>query len=251
MAVTPPALTVELPRRCFADYSLRRYRRAAFFALIRRFRRHCEFSFPAVCRQWSQGHGDVATGDLRDHFYLRHAGEIVAHFFHELHTKFLMRHFAAAKLQLHTHLVSAVQEFFTVPDFRHVIVFVDVNTKLDFLQFRAGRLFVLGVFGNVVSELSERDDFANRRIRRGRNLDQIKANALGFAQGIRQFHDAELFACGSQNNSDFAGANPTVYTKLLLQIKSSSWPAERECAATPYFRLSQFPASATADSRAL
>jgi hypothetical protein len=28
-----------------------------------------------------------------------------------------------------------------------------------------------------------------------------------------------------------------------LQIKSSSWPAKRECAATPYFPLSQFPAS--------
>jgi hypothetical protein len=27
---------------------------------------------------------------------------------------------------------------------------------------------------------------------------------------------------------------------LLLQIKSSSWPAERECAATPRFSFSQF-----------
>src|SRR5436309_3262782 len=120
MAVTPPALTVELPRRCCTDYRLRRYRRAAFFALIRRFRRHCEFSFPAARRQWSQGHGDVATGDLRFHFHLRHAGKIVAHFFYELHTKFLMRHFAAAKLQLQIKLSSspADRECAATPYFR-------------------------------------------------------------------------------------------------------------------------------------
>jgi hypothetical protein len=74
---------------------------------------------------------------------------------------------------------------------------VDINAKLELFQFRAGRSLIPLMFGNIVSEFSERDDFANRRIRRGRNLDQIKANALGFAQGIRQFHDAELFACGS------------------------------------------------------
>ncbi|HEY2143437.1 MAG TPA: hypothetical protein VGH06_03705, partial [Candidatus Udaeobacter sp.] len=43
---------------------------------------------------------------------------------------------------------------------------------------------------------------------------------LSFAQGIAQFHDAELFAGGSQNDPDFAGANPTVYTNLWLQIRS-------------------------------
>jgi hypothetical protein len=58
---------------------------------------------------------------------------------------------------------------------------------------------------------------------------------LSFTQGIRQFHDAKLLAGRTQNDPDFAGANPTVYTKLLLQIKSSSWPAKRECTATPYF----------------
>ena len=94
-------------------------------------------------------------------------------FSHQLNAKLLVRHFAAAKLQLNTHLVAAVQEFFGVPDFRHIIVLVDVNAELDFLQFRAGRLFILRVFGNVVSELSEIDDLAHRRIRRGRDFDQI------------------------------------------------------------------------------
>src|SRR4029077_550304 len=193
-------------------------------------------------RQRSERHGDVATGDPGLHFYLRHSREIVTHFFYEVHAKFLMRHFATAKLQLHAHLVPPIQEFFAVPDFRQVIVLVDVHAKLNFLQFRAGRLFVLGVFGNVVSEFSEIDDLAHWRSGRRRNLDQIEAESLSFPQGVAQFHDAELFAGGPHYDPDFASANPTVYTNLWLQIRSSSWPAKRECAAPPYFQLSQFPA---------
>jgi hypothetical protein len=56
---------------------------------------------------------------------------------------------------------------------------------------------------------------------------------LSFTQGVGQFHDAELFTGGSQNDPDFAGANPTVYTKLRLQIKLISWPVKRECAGSP------------------
>ncbi|PYJ21426.1 MAG: hypothetical protein DMF42_01995 [Verrucomicrobia bacterium] len=74
---------------------------------------------------------------------------------------------------------------------------------------------------------------------------------MSLAQGVVQFHDAELFAVGSQNDPDFAGANPTVYTNLWLQIRSSSSPAKRECAAPPYFHQSQFPALAFAYAGAL
>jgi len=54
-------------------------------------------------------------------------------------------------------------------------VLVDVNAKLDFLKFRAGRLFIFRVLGNVVSELSEIDNLADRRICGGRDFDQIFA----------------------------------------------------------------------------
>src|SRR6516162_7213350 len=133
-----------------------------------------------------------------------------------------MGHFAAAKLELHTDLIPPVQKFFGVPDFGQVIMLVDINAKLNFLQFRTGRFFVLGVFGNVVSELSKVDDLAHRRIGHGRNLDQIEAESLSFTQGVVQFHDAELFAGGTQYDPDFASANATVYTNLWLQIRSSS-----------------------------
>jgi hypothetical protein len=108
-----------------------------------------------------------------------------------------MRHFAAAKLQLHAHLVSPVQEFFTVPDFGKIIVLVDINAKLDFFQLGAGWPFILGVFGNIVSELSKIDDLTHRRSSRRRDFDKIEPKTLSFAQGIAQFQDAELFAGGS------------------------------------------------------
>jgi hypothetical protein len=43
---------------------------------------------------------------------------------------------------------------------------------------------------------------------------------LSSAQGVGKLHDAELFAVGCEDDPDFSGANPTVYTNLWLQIKS-------------------------------
>ena len=61
---------------------------------------------------------------------------------------------------------------------------VDVNAEFDFLQFRAGWLLIFRVLGNVVSELSEIDNLAHRRIGRGRDFDQILAESLSFTQGV-------------------------------------------------------------------
>jgi hypothetical protein len=95
-----------------------------------------------------------------------------------------MRHFAAAELQLHPHLISPIQEFFAVPDFRQIIVIVDVNTKLDFLELRAGRSFILGMLGDIVPELSKINDLADRWSGRWGDLHQIQTKTLSFAQGV-------------------------------------------------------------------
>ena len=143
--------------------------------------------------------------------------------------QFLVRHFPAPKLQLHANLVSAIEEFFAVTHFCQVIVLVDVHPEFEFFQPSPCWSPVPLVFGNVVSEFSERDDFADRRIRRGRNLHQIKPETLSFAQGIGQFQDAQLFACGTKDDPDFASANPTVYAKLVLQFNQS--PCSRDGSA--------------------
>jgi len=131
-----------------------------------------------------------------------------------------MGHLAAAKLQLHPDFVSSIEKFFGVADFRQVIVIVDVNPELYFLQLCAGRLLIFLVLRDVITELSEVDDFANRRISGGSDFDQIEVETLSSAEGVREFHDAELIAGGCKDDPDFPGTNPTVYTNLWLQIRS-------------------------------
>src|SRR5437016_1531079 len=70
--------------------------------------------------------------------------------------QFLVRHFPAPKLQLHANLVSAIEEFFAVTHFCQVIVLVDVHPEFEFFQPSPCWSPVPLVFGNVVSEFSER-----------------------------------------------------------------------------------------------
>ena len=128
-----------------------------------------------------------------------------------------------------------------------------LTRNLISFSFDAGRLFVLVVLGKIVTKFSERDDFADRRISGRRDFDQIESAALRFAQGVGQFHDAELLAARSHNDPDFASANPAVYTNLWLQINFISWPAKRECAISPVFLSSQnrHPLSQNVDALSL
>src|SRR5260370_11656466 len=230
--------------------SLRRhFRRHNFGFALGRLRLWCKSPFPAIRRQGRERHSDIAASDFRLCLHLRHTGEVIAYSLHQLQPKFLMCHFPAPKLELPPNFVASIKEVFAVTDFRQVIVIVDVNAKFNFLQLRAGGSFVLLVFGNVVAKFPECDDFANWRVCHRRNFDQIETETLSFAQSVRQFHDAELFAGGTQNNPDFAGANPTVYTKLLLQIKPSSLSAKRECTAASYFFCRIFQRSLAAVRR--
>ncbi len=181
-----------------------------------------EATFAARGRQGRERHGDVAAGDLRIHLDLRHPGEVFLHLVHQLHAEFLVRHLAAAELQLHADLVPLVEEGFAVAELGHVIVLVDVYPELDFLELRPAAFLLLLLLGEVVAELSKVDDFADGRVRRRRHFHQVHPDALRLAKGVGKFHDAELFAGSAHDDPDFASANPAVYTNLWLQIKSSS-----------------------------
>jgi len=63
---------------------------------------------------------------------------------------------------------SLVEEFFGVADFRQIIVLVDVNAELDFLQFRAGRPSYLSSGLDVVFGTFRNRQSAHRRIGVGR-----------------------------------------------------------------------------------
>jgi hypothetical protein len=146
-----------------------------------------------------------------------------------------VRHFATAKLKLDPDFIAALEKFLAVPNLGQIIVLVDIDAKLDLLQLRTAGSFIFVVLGKIVTEFSERNDFADGRIGSGRHFDQVEAAALCFTQGIRQFQNAELLAARSQNDPDFASANAAVYTKLRLQISLISWTAKRECAISPVF----------------
>ena len=74
---------------------------------------------------------------------------------------------------------------------------VYLSDKLLVLQLGSGGFLVLVLLGNVVTELAESDDLADRRVGRRRNFDDIEPEALRFAQGVGKFHHAQLFASGS------------------------------------------------------
>lgn len=135
-----------------------------------------------------------------------------------------MRHFTTAKLQLHAHLIAAVQKFLTVPDLGQIIVLINIDPKFDLFEFGAARPAILVVLGKVVPKFSKIDNFADRWSSGRRYFYQIEPAALSFPQGIRQPQYPKLLTGRSQNDPNFAGANSTVYTKLLLQIKLISRP---------------------------
>jgi hypothetical protein len=162
-----------------------------------------------------------------------------------------MRHFAATELKLHPDFIAALEKFLAVADLGQIIVLVDVNAKLDLLQLRTAGSFIFVVLGKIVTEFSERNDFADRRVGGRRHFDQVETAALCFSQGIRQFEDAELLAARSQNDPDFASANAAVYTNLRLQISLISWPARRECAISPVFLSSHNQRSLSHNADAL
>ena len=92
-----------------------------------------------------------------------------------------------------------------------------LTRNLISFSFVPDGFLVLLLFRNVVTEFSEIDDLADRRVGGRRHFHQVEPHALGSFDRLGQFHDAELLAGRAEDDADFAGANPAVYTNLLLQ----------------------------------
>jgi len=92
-----------------------------------------------------------------------------------------MRHFAATELKLHSNFIAALEKLLAVADLGQIIVLVDVDAKFDLLQPRTAGFFIFVVLGKIVTEFSERNDFADRRISGGRHFHQVETTTLRFS----------------------------------------------------------------------
>ncbi len=123
-------------------------------------------------------------------------------------------HLAAAELELDPDLVCLVEELFTVAQLGDVVVLVDIDPKLDFLEFRSAVLGGVVLLGRLVFEFAVIDDSANWGSCHRRYLDEVQAYALCVPQGILQPHDTELLPGGSEDYAHFARANPIIDANL-------------------------------------
>ena len=69
---------------------------------------------------------------------------------------------------------------------------------------------LLLLLGELVLELSKIGDPADGRIGSRRHFDQVEAVGLGAAYGLIGVKDAELLACGADDDAYFARANAVV-----------------------------------------
>jgi len=92
-----------------------------------------------------------------------------------------MRHFAATELKLHSNFIASLEKLLAVANLGQIIVLVDIDAKFDLLQSRAAGFFIFVVLGKIVTEFSERNDFADRRISSGRHFHQVETATLGFS----------------------------------------------------------------------
>ena len=116
----------------------------------------------------------------------------------------------AAELKDDLKFVTLLEEFLGMAKLGLVIMGTDLYTKLDLLDLGCAVLALLLLFGELVLKLAEIGDAADGRIGSRRHLDQVEAVGLGPAYGLVCVQDAELLACGANDDAHFAGANAVV-----------------------------------------
>src|SRR6266478_9148759 len=134
--------------------------------------------------------------------------EVVPDPHQDVHSQLLMRQLAPAEPHGHLDLVAFLDEFDHAAHFYIVIVVVDARAKLYFLDLDDFLLFASFVFLFLlfVFELAEIEDFANRRIGAGRDLDEVQAgigsHCERFTAPDNPYHPAALVDKADAQNGD-------------------------------------------------
>ncbi len=127
-------------------------------------------------------------------------------------------HLAALEAERGLHFVAVLQEADGLVAARLVVVVVDGDGELDFLDGDDLLALAGGAVGLflLVEELAVILDAADGRDRGGRDFDQVEATFAGDLESFKRGKDAELLAV-FVNDADFAGSDTLIDTDKLLR----------------------------------
>ncbi len=190
-------------------------------------------------RQGRDLHVDVTTSHLRLLIGMSHLHQVLTNTFGQLETNFLVSHLTALKLQLQAHLVSFSEELLGMKNLDEVIVRIDPDSELEFLELAAllslGSLLLLLLLFVLV--LAVIDNFTYGRIRAGGNFDKIQSAIFRGTNGLPRGHDSHLLAGLSVNHTHFWCPDTVVDTGLICKAASAieawSWSVEARVYRTP------------------
>src|SRR5579884_3743237 len=122
-----------------------------------------------------------------------------------------VRHLAASAEDRRFDLIALFEEAQHVVLLELVVVLIDVNAELYFLDgddflvlFRRALLLLF-----FIEKLAVVLNATDRRVRGGRNLHQVQSSFTGDFERLKRLHDAEL-SSGFVDYADFAGANTLI-----------------------------------------
>ena len=167
--------------------------------------------------------------DQHDHLASFHLGKVLnaanvlgvfSHPFQQFPSQILVGHFAATEPQGHLYLVAIFKKLEHVAHFDVVVVYIGVRAEFYFLDLND--LLFLARFGlaflGFVFELPEIHDLANRRVRIGRDLDQIQPGIVCHGHCACGRNNANIFTI-SADQADFGGSDILVYARAGISLR--------------------------------
>jgi hypothetical protein len=129
------------------------------------------------------------------------------------------RYLPSPKHDRNFYLVFALQELSNMPQLGLQIMIAGLGAHFNFLDLESGLLFLgfLLFFGLFVFKAAIVHDFAHRRFRGGRNLNEVKAEFSSCCQGILNGYNAKLVAVRI-NYADFLFTNVLVDASALRLV---------------------------------
>jgi hypothetical protein len=163
-------------------------------------------SFIAVTSLRSQDHDHLAAFETGLALDLRDGLGIGFDTLQNGHAELRVRHLAAPEAKRNLDLVTLFEESLYGAHLHVVVVIINAGTHFDLFQL--DDFLVLSSLGSFLLflefELAEIKDLADRRLRVGRDLNEIQSGLFGTGKGIEFCNNADILT-GLINETDFPG----------------------------------------------